>query len=304
MPEPSGVDETTFYEALGVDEDASTAEVRAAYRERAKATHPDVSDAPDAGRRFRRIKRAHDVLTDERERRRYDRLGHEAYLADVHGPAESATREPRTDPSNGDGGPESRGGPGTASGDGTSADGAGRRGPGRGAASARPGAGGGRGAGAGSDGGHRGRERPGAGRRRRGATAGQGPFGRLSYGVARWLGLAGTLVAAWQSRLGPTGAAPALATFAAYPVFLAAAVTPLFPIGVNLLVGLCTVAMLGYLVVRPAVGVAVLGAWMLVLPFALTLSGVGVLSLGGLYALGATAVPLVLCLATLAGASV
>jgi hypothetical protein len=81
-------------------------------------------------------------------------------------------------------------------------------------------------------------------------------------------------------------------------------VTPLFPLPVNILVGLCTLAVLGYLIVRPAVGVAVLGTWLLALPVVLTLSGVGALSLGGVYALTLTGVSLVLCVATLAGVSV
>jgi hypothetical protein len=39
------------------------------------------------------------------------------------------------------------------------------------------------------------------------------------------------------------------------------------------------------------------------LPAALTVSGIGIASLGGLYALVLTGVPLVLCVATLLGAS-
>jgi hypothetical protein len=268
MTDPSGDggSEPTFYETLGLEEDASAAEVRAAYRDRAKEIHPDVSDAPDAGRRFRRLKRAHDVLADEHERRRYDRLGHGAYLA--------------LDDRTADGG-----GSGTASA-GRTASGETRHRRTRGPR---------------TEGSSRGRQ--GSGTDAEGSATEQEAFGRLAYGLARWLGFAGVLVGAWQSRIGPAGAATALATFAAYPVFLAATVIPLFPLGVNLLVGLCTLAMVGYLITRPEIGVAVLGAWLLVLPVALTVSGIGVVSLGGLYALVATVVPLVLCVATLLGAS-
>lgn len=70
----------TFYDAIGVSERASDDDVHRAFRERAKATHPDVSDSRDARRRFKRLKTARDVLTDETERARYDRLGHAAYL--------------------------------------------------------------------------------------------------------------------------------------------------------------------------------------------------------------------------------
>ena len=307
MPGSSGDGESepTFYEALGVGEDASAAAIRRAYRERAKDTHPDVSDAPDAARRFRRVKRAHDVLTDDRERRRYDRLGHEAYVGldepepgaegGATDPAESrATRT--TGPRSGS--PSTRGtAGGTTGGSDDRTDRRTERGT-TGAGRDRTG-----------DRSNR-RERPGAsGRARRGgvgtaaetATDGDGPVGRAAYGLVQWLRLAGVLLDAWQSRLGPAGAAVALATFAAYPVLLASSVTPLFPLGVNLLVAFCTVCVLGYLVVRPAVGVAVLGTWLVVLPVALTVSGVGLLSLGGVYALAVTVVPLVLCVATLAG---
>ena len=299
MPGSSGGSEPTFYETLGVDEEASPAEVRAAYRERAKDTHPDVSDAPDADRRFRRVKRAHDVLSDERERRRYDRLGHERYLAveNSHGPGEADPPDPAG---------SGAGSTGTDHGPGARTNPAGSSDPGAGGAAGTRGARAGSTtpSGAGTErGGDRGSRRDRSGDAGGSAVGSEGSVGRVAYGLARWLKLAGALVDAWQARLGPAGAAIALATFAAYPVLLASTVTPLFPTVVNLLVGLCTFAVLGYLVVRPAVGIAVLGTWLLVLPVALTVSGVGVLSLGGLYSLTATGVPLVLCVATLAGAS-
>lgn len=71
----------TFYDLLGVDGDASQEAIERAYRTRVKQYHPDVSDDPDARQRFKRINRARDVLCDRRERARYDRLGHETYLA-------------------------------------------------------------------------------------------------------------------------------------------------------------------------------------------------------------------------------
>jgi len=72
--------EATFYGILGVDPDATEETIVRAYREQTKAHHPDVSDDPAAGERFKRLTRAKDVLTDEAERERYDRLGHAAYV--------------------------------------------------------------------------------------------------------------------------------------------------------------------------------------------------------------------------------
>lgn len=70
----------TYYDVLGVDSAASLEEIRAAYRECVLETHPDHNDAPDATDQFRRVAEARDVLTDEDERARYDRLGHDGYV--------------------------------------------------------------------------------------------------------------------------------------------------------------------------------------------------------------------------------
>lgn len=70
----------TFYERLGVDRDASAAEIERAYRERVKETHPDVADAD--GEEFKRITVARDVLLEDETRRHYDRIGHARYVHD------------------------------------------------------------------------------------------------------------------------------------------------------------------------------------------------------------------------------
>jgi molecular chaperone DnaJ len=68
-----------FYDALGVDRDASEDEINAAYRKKAARYHPDVSDDDDAEEKFKRIKKAKEVLTDEEKRQAYDRMGHEQF---------------------------------------------------------------------------------------------------------------------------------------------------------------------------------------------------------------------------------
>ena len=65
---------TDFYALLGVPPDATTAQIKSAYRKLAKQYHPDVNDSPDAAERFREITEAYDTLTDPDRRRRYDRL--------------------------------------------------------------------------------------------------------------------------------------------------------------------------------------------------------------------------------------
>jgi len=73
----------TFYEVLGVSEDATQEEITGAYRQKVKEYHPDVSEREDADEVFKRVVRAEEVLSDEEKRARYDRLGHESYVRRV-----------------------------------------------------------------------------------------------------------------------------------------------------------------------------------------------------------------------------
>jgi hypothetical protein len=84
----------SYYDLLGVDPDADTERVRAAYRERVKEVHPDVSDRPDAADRFRRLTAAKETLCDPGERARYDRLGHERYVGPDDSDGETGEYDP------------------------------------------------------------------------------------------------------------------------------------------------------------------------------------------------------------------
>ncbi|MGW5854622.1 MULTISPECIES: molecular chaperone DnaJ [Micrococcus] len=65
------------YETLGVSRDASTEEIRRAYRKLARTHHPDVNPSPEAAEQFKRISHAYEVLSDEDKRRSYDTTGNE-----------------------------------------------------------------------------------------------------------------------------------------------------------------------------------------------------------------------------------
>jgi len=46
---------TAYYDSLGVDNKASKAEIRKAYRKLAKLYHPDVNPSPEAADKFAEI---------------------------------------------------------------------------------------------------------------------------------------------------------------------------------------------------------------------------------------------------------
>jgi len=64
-----------YYAVLGVAKDASEAEIKKAFRARARETHPDVNDAPDAEEQFKTINEAYDVLSDPQKRQMFDQYG-------------------------------------------------------------------------------------------------------------------------------------------------------------------------------------------------------------------------------------
>ncbi len=66
-----------FYEILGVERDASSEEIKRAYRKLAMQYHPDRNpDDPDADQRFKEATEAYEVLRDPDQRARYDQFGH------------------------------------------------------------------------------------------------------------------------------------------------------------------------------------------------------------------------------------
>jgi curved DNA-binding protein CbpA len=63
---------TEHYAALGLKSDASLADIKKAFRQKASQFHPDRNTAADAPARFREVQEAYDVLSDETRRQAYD----------------------------------------------------------------------------------------------------------------------------------------------------------------------------------------------------------------------------------------
>lgn len=286
----------SYYDLLGVPTDASTAAVEAAYRERVKETHPDRSDAPDASEQFKAVCRARDVLTDPQERARYDRLGHAAYVGERPGHSRPE-RSTETGTTGDEGAQASRERQQRTTRAGTTADGEGARADGFGdpfddawwtdatdatAETAET-------AGPDENGEPFGRQHAAANRSRSWYRPGADGSDGYRVSTSDQRGIQFT-----TERIGI-----ALVTFALYPVFVASAFLPAFPLPVNLLVGLCTLALVVYLLSVPETGVLVFGGWTLLAPVALTTAGVGLLSGLGVLAWAFCWIPFVLAVANL-----
>jgi curved DNA-binding protein CbpA len=75
-----------YYKILEVPRDASTEDIRKAYRNKAKLVHPDVNDSPKAHEVFTVVSEAYEVLTDDNKRYLHDvKLG---YIDDLKADAE------------------------------------------------------------------------------------------------------------------------------------------------------------------------------------------------------------------------
>ncbi|MBD3229909.1 MAG: molecular chaperone DnaJ [Candidatus Lokiarchaeota archaeon] len=65
-----------YYEILGISKNASTTEIKKAFRKLALKYHPDRNNSPDAEEKFKEVGEAYEVLSDPEKRQIYDRYGH------------------------------------------------------------------------------------------------------------------------------------------------------------------------------------------------------------------------------------
>lgn len=73
-------DKRDYYEVLGVEKNASDADIKKSFRVLAKKYHPDMNPGDkEAEAKFKEAQEAYAVLSDPEKRRQYDQFGHAAF---------------------------------------------------------------------------------------------------------------------------------------------------------------------------------------------------------------------------------
>jgi len=290
----------TYYERLGVSEDATTADIKHAYRERLKQTHPDVSDDEGASDRTKRLIEAKEVLTDEAERAHYDRLGHVKYVAMADARDNPQTADPTAHPYwNRKRNRAAADSAADSSRDRTATESASRSEWSQASRDAwgERGANTGRHSGTSADqhasqGSWQDTERKRAQRRAEAADSdNRNSAWRTwntddAYSVGSNRGYDAPSLVTGQSLI------LLCTTFLCYPLMLAAALYRPFPLSVNVTLALCVLVIVAYLQSIPTVGVVVFGTWSVLVPVVFVGLGLDLFSFVGLTAVAGTVLPL------------
>src|SRR5215208_2215554 len=83
-----------YYKILGLDKNASTEEIKKAYRKLARKHHPDLNPKDkEAHKKFQQINEANEVLSDPVKRKKYDQYGKDWQHAEQFEQAREQSRQ-------------------------------------------------------------------------------------------------------------------------------------------------------------------------------------------------------------------
>jgi DnaJ-class molecular chaperone len=68
-----------YYDILGVSRNATSEEIKKAYRKLALQWHPDRNKSPEANGKFKEVNEAYEILSNPQKRQTYDQFGHAAF---------------------------------------------------------------------------------------------------------------------------------------------------------------------------------------------------------------------------------
>jgi len=68
-----------YYDILGVSKNASSEEIKKAYRKQALEWHPDRNKSSQAAEKFKEVNEAYEVLSNPQKKQTYDQFGHAAF---------------------------------------------------------------------------------------------------------------------------------------------------------------------------------------------------------------------------------
>src|SRR2546423_14248452 len=70
------MDYVDYYKVLGINKNATTDEIKKAYRKLARKFHPDLNpNDKEANKKFQQVNEANEVLSDPDKRKKYDQYG-------------------------------------------------------------------------------------------------------------------------------------------------------------------------------------------------------------------------------------
>ncbi|MCX6726181.1 MAG: DnaJ domain-containing protein [Candidatus Shapirobacteria bacterium] len=68
-----------FYDILGISKNASSQELKKAYRKQALQWHPDRNKSAEASEKFKEVNEAYEILGNPQKKQSYDQFGHAAF---------------------------------------------------------------------------------------------------------------------------------------------------------------------------------------------------------------------------------